>query len=351
MAAARQRRQDALAKLAGHSQAVLSFDSTTQDLEQRIAELVNLYQVTKETNRALHLEALVAAFMEIAPRLLGVERMRLLHLEEGPAKAWRAVRESGQVTLTVGALEEAEQAVVRQATADRLNPRAWALPQASWVAAPLWRRQHLAGALIAEGLGAVHQELFAVVAHQLSMQLVRVHLYKRVEALAVTDALTSVWVRRHFNERALDELQRAGRQQRECALLMVDLDRFKEKNDTYGHLVGDVVLRDVAQLIRGHLRDIDLMGRFGGEEFVILLPETDIAQALPIAQRLKQLVEVHPIRAYDELLSQTVSIGLAVYPSQGATLEALVERADQALYAAKHEGRNRVVVWQASLQR
>jgi len=189
--------------------------------------------------------------------------------------------------------------------------------------------------------------MLSLVANQLSLQLSRIHLYGQVEALAVTDALTGLSVRRYFLERAKEELERSKRHQLSCTVLMTDLDHFKEKNDTYGHLVGDVVLRDVAALLKRNLREIDLIARFGGEEFILLLIETQIDQAMPIAQRLKQLVEVHPIRAYDELLTQTLSIGAAGFPEHGQTLEELIERADQALYAAKHAGRNRVVRWSA----
>lgn len=353
VALARQRREAALSGLSQRSQAVLAMGTTTRALEQRITALTRLYQVTKATSGALHPEALVVAFMEAALPLLGIERMRLLDAEGTSPRAFRAVREGGQVTLHTGVLEPEEQALRQQATAEaaRPVPVQGVLGDVAVVAMALRRQKQVVGVLVAEALSPHAAETFAVVADQLALQYVRVYLYQRVEALAVTDALTGVWVRRHFVERALDELARAGRQRLAGTLLMVDLDRFKEKNDTYGHLVGDVVLRDVAQLMRRHLRDIDLMARFGGEEFVILLPEADVSQALPIAQRLRQLIEVHPIRAYDELLAQTVSIGLAAYPAQGTTLEQLMERADQALYAAKHDGRNRVVTWAAAMDR
>ena len=185
----------------------------------------------------------------------------------------------------------------------------------------------------------------SIVANQLSLQLSRIYLYNQVEALAVTDALTGLFVRHHFLERAREELARSTRHGLSCTLLMVDLDLFKQKNDSYGHLVGDVVLKDIARLLQHNLRDIDLMARFGGEEFILLLVETTAEQAMPVAQRLKQLVEVHPIRAYDELLTQTISVGLAGFPQDAKTLEELIERADQALYAAKREGRNRVARW------
>jgi diguanylate cyclase (GGDEF)-like protein len=128
-------------------------------------------------------------------------------------------------------------------------------------------------------------------------------------------------------------------------VLLSDLDLFKMKNDTYGHLVGDTVLLVVAALMRRSLRRIDLMGRYGGEEFIILLVETTPEEAMLIARRLRQLVELHPIRAYDELLRQTVSIGVACFPEDGDSLQALIDRADAALYAAKRAGRNQIMRW------
>jgi diguanylate cyclase (GGDEF)-like protein len=209
-----------------------------------------------------------------------------------------------------------------------------------------WRGHQPAGILVAEGLPEARTHTLSIVANQLSLQLARVTLYQQAESLAVTDALTGLFVRRHFLERAGEEVTRSARHGLPCTLLMVDLDHFKQKNDTYGHLVGDVVLRDVAKLLAKNLREVDLIARYGGEEFVLMLIETGPNQALPIAQRLAQLVAVHPIRAYDELLTQTISVGMAAFPEHGATLEELIERADQALYQAKGQGRNRVVVAQ-----
>jgi diguanylate cyclase (GGDEF)-like protein len=188
-------------------------------------------------------------------------------------------------------------------------------------------------------------DTLSIVAHQLSLQLARVHFYEAVESLAITDTLTGLFVRRYFLELATEELLRSTRHCLPCTVIMVDLDFFKTKNDTYGHLVGDVVLREVSQLLRKNLREVDLIARYGGEEFILLLIETDPEQALPVAERLRQLVEVHPIRAYDETLTQTVSLGLACFPEDGPELQTLIEHADEALYAAKRAGRNRVLRW------
>src|SRR3989338_1781228 len=187
--------------------------------------------------------------------------------------------------------------------------------------APLWREQKPIGVLVADNLPDEQFKMLSIIANQLSLQLSRIHLYAKVEELAVTDALTGLYVRRHFLERHREELSRSKRHNLPCTLIMTDLDLFKEKNDTYGHLVGDVVLKDVARLLQRNLREVDLIASYGGEEFIIMLIETPVDQAMPIVRRLRQLVEVHPIRVYDELLSQTVSMGVVGFPEDAQTLD------------------------------
>jgi len=350
-----------MSRFSESARSLLSLQNANHLMETQIVEIGEVYHVTKETSRALHFEELFAAVLEIAPRLLHASGLRLIDLTQEPPQMLRAVRSADGA---MGAVpdpaepEDVEQAIIREAAASpaSLGSHAQLLTggeapsgagQVAW--APLRREQKAVGVVAADGLPDAQLKTLTIVANQLSLQLSRIHLYQRVEALAVTDALTGLSVRGHFMERAREELIRSKRHTLACTVLMVDLDLFKQKNDTYGHLVGDVVLKDVARLLQRNLREVDLIGRFGGEEFVLLLIETPADQAMPVAQRLKQLVEVHPIRAYDELLSQTISIGLAAFPEHGQTLEALIERADQALYAAKHAGRNRVVRWSETM--
>lgn len=177
-----------------------------------------------------------------------------------------------------------------------------------------------------------------------NLQSKRIDLYQKVLQLAIIDELTGVYVRRHFLERLNEELARATYQHLKLALLMLDIDHFKSINDTLGHLVGDVVLREIARLSVSGLREIDLLARYGGEEFVIALVDTSRDMAVVVAERIRKTIEATPVYAYDELIKATISIGVAVYPEDGVTSDALIEAADKALYEAKQQGRNRVCV-------
>lgn len=170
-------------------------------------------------------------------------------------------------------------------------------------------------------------------------------LLGKLEQLATLDGLTGVYNRRHFNELAIREIYRVQRYGGALSLIVLDLDHFKRINDTYSHMAGDAALRTVAQTCRTVLRQSDILGRFGGEEFVILLPETDQTAAVAFAQKLRMLLEQQRIQYEDSSFIVTASFGVAGVPSpSNASLEELFRRADQAVYEAKETGRNRVCV-------
>ncbi|MEN2787477.1 diguanylate cyclase [Sphingomonas qilianensis] len=159
--------------------------------------------------------------------------------------------------------------------------------------------------------------------------------------IAQLDHLTGALTRRGFSEQAERELARAGRYDRPGALVMLDVDHFKRVNDTYGHSIGDQVLQQIAGITEGALRPSDVFGRLGGEEFALLLPETSGAEAMMVAERLREAIAGHAIRLPDGgTLHVTASFGVAESPGI-ATLAAWLERADAMLYAAKSGGRNR----------
>jgi diguanylate cyclase (GGDEF)-like protein len=171
----------------------------------------------------------------------------------------------------------------------------------------------------------------------------RQEIEQKLLEMATTDVLTGLCNRRRFLEMAEQELSRAKRYGHCLAMMVLDLDLFKQVNDTYGHQVGDEVLKNLAEVGSACLRRVDLMGRVGGEEFAVLLPETDLEAALPVAERLRQAVEYSCVHLPEGEVCCTVSIGVAQStPQSELSLETLLKLADDALYAAKKAGRNRV---------
>lgn len=185
------------------------------------------------------------------------------------------------------------------------------------------------------------------VVNQTALALERAKLIAFLENLSITDALTGIANRRHFEWRLSEEVERARRYKYPLSALMLDLDHFKQINDTYGHQVGDTVLQQVAQRLKHSLRRTDFLARYGGEEFVILAPQTPSERALVLAERIRQVIAKSPIPVADNLqIHITVSVGVAVFPDHAQNEIGLVRAADAALYKAKQLGRNRVCVFE-----
>lgn len=166
---------------------------------------------------------------------------------------------------------------------------------------------------------------------------------RELERLSATDGLTGLANQRGLQGRLHEELRRAQRYGNILSVAMVDLDLFKQINDTYGHLVGDEVLREFGWFLREQVRETDFVARYGGEEFVLLLPETSPAGALSVLRRLREEMANRRFGAPNASLEVTFSAGIASYPAEGArTPEDVLRRADEALYRAKRGGRNRI---------
>ncbi len=169
-------------------------------------------------------------------------------------------------------------------------------------------------------------------------------LHFRTRKLACTDGLTGLYNHRQFKEFFDREMNRATRLSRPLSLAMLDIDDFKQFNDEYGHAIGDQVLVTVAELINKHLRSADLPCRYGGEEFAVILPDTDQDEALVVAERLRKVIELESMTGLPENVKRgiTVSIGLASYPKDGRKIEFLLKIADDLLYGAKRLGKNKI---------
>ncbi|WP_223923868.1 diguanylate cyclase [Geobacter sp. AOG2] len=191
-------------------------------------------------------------------------------------------------------------------------------------------------------LQEAQQSAMELILTQKTLELERT-LKEEAELQARTDYLTGMFNRRHFIELADHELARALRYRRPLSLLMIDIDRFKTVNDTWGHSTGDTVLQEVSLLIREAMRDADIVGRMGGEEFAALLVETDTEQAMQVAQRLCAAVaDAVIVSPQDVPVQVTISLGLAGLKGRNINFDRLLHEADMALYRAKQEGRNRI---------
>jgi diguanylate cyclase (GGDEF)-like protein len=170
-------------------------------------------------------------------------------------------------------------------------------------------------------------------------------LYFKSQELAFTDELTGIFNRRYFNQRYQREVTRAMRYKRQLSVLMIDIDHFKQYNDTLGHIKGDQALKQMAKLLESNIRKADVLCRYGGEEFVIILPEIDAGHAKRAAEKLRKATFDEPFEQEHLLPDKrlTISIGVACFPENGTTAHQTLHMADLALYQAKEKGRNRVV--------
>lgn len=171
--------------------------------------------------------------------------------------------------------------------------------------------------------------------------------YGHMKLLSETDELTGVLNMRAFSAVAERVFRQAERYARPFSVLMIDSDHLKSVNDTLGHEAGNRLLKLTVQCIQSQLRQTDVVARFGGDEFVVVLPETPANGAVGVAERIRKSIESSPLTTRDKKISATVSIGIAGYPNQGHDLDTVLERADHAMYASKNGGKNRITLYSA----
>jgi diguanylate cyclase (GGDEF)-like protein len=228
-----------------------------------------------------------------------------------------------------------------------LDPKERGTSGASFLAVPLKSGKRVSGALLLtrdeESFTAREVRLLRIYCNQAAVALENAIVRERVENLAATDGLTGLFNRRYFDSALARELARCDRNSTSLALLIADVDHFKSFNDTYGHAMGDLVLKKVAEVFGSGLRKADVLARFGGEEFVVILPNVTARGALESAERLRSSVARSPLHPGGPRKSVTVSIGFALFPDDASDAKALLEAADGALYEAKRLGRDRVV--------
>lgn len=200
--------------------------------------------------------------------------------------------------------------------------------------------------LLTLSLGAISTALILALVFVFTNRLMKqiAQARQKIETMAIIDELTNIFNRRHVLHRFSEELERARRLTKDLGCMMIDIDHFKEVNDTYGHMIGDKILKEAAALIMDSTRTYDIAGRYGGEEFLVVLPDTSIEDTRALAERIRINIEENLYLRAGIVLNKsvTVSLGIASLQSSDRTIDDVLMRADDSLYKAKREGRNRV---------
>jgi diguanylate cyclase (GGDEF)-like protein len=339
----------------------------TLELQQRLDERAMLFEIMRMTSSSPELSAVLSTLVERVGLLLHMREVVLFLFDEGTQQlnveaafgldasaikgrsqplgegpSGRAGRTRAPVV--IGDLSSADEFQGFWGHAERSG---------SLVSVPISYQDKLLGVLtVTSGVRAdasreVHVKLLEAIADNASLAIRNAQLFERMRQLSTHDELTGLANRRLLRTHLDREIDRARRFQKSFSLLAIDIDHFKYLNDRHGHPAGDAALREVAQLLTGHIRKVDMVARVGGEEFMVLLPRTDAKDAGMVAEKLRSALQNHRFAGGPDQPSGalTVSIGVTeLCATDDEHGDSLIVRADQALYAAKHAGRNRVFI-------
>ena len=331
----------------------------TSELEKSQAQLEMMYENTRILGSMLDTTGVVRETSRILADILQLRQFAMILKNAEENFLFRMRHISGQTNYHLKALDVSEDGLVRKVcqmdesiTVKDVAGRDDYMPLSeqtrSVMMVPLTAHGRTMGVLVAEGdypdaFRERDRQMLFVVARSAAMALENAELHRRTEELTINDELTDTYNYRYFVQKLEEEKRRALRYDLPLSLIMVDVDWFKKLNDTYGHEAGNAVLRRLSRLIKDCIRDIDIFSRFGGEEFVIILPQTPLIEARRIGERIREHVESATIDSGSAgKLKITVSCGVSSFPENGKSQDELLSVADQALYRAKGEGRNLV---------
>ena len=333
----------------------------TSELEKSQAHLEMIYENTRILAAILEPDAVVKEVMCIMGNILQYKAYAVIFKDKWGNFYYRARFQGGQNNFHLKAIDISRMELIRRVadmgesiivkdTASRDDVKSLNKNTRSMMIVPMTSHAHTNGLLLSESDEIGHfidrdLQMISVVARSAALALENSELHKKTEELTIIDELTEAYNYRYFVQKLQEEKRRASRYDLSLSLIMVDIDWFKKLNDSYGHEVGNFVLRKLSGIIQRCIRDVDVFARYGGEEFVVILPQTQRSEAVVIAERIRQQVEaeVFEARQYGKL-KVTVSVGVSSYPENGKSQEELVSVADQALYQAKGEGKNAVCV-------
>ncbi|MBN1282243.1 MAG: diguanylate cyclase [Proteobacteria bacterium] len=345
-------------------------ERTNRMLEQFVKDLSLIYEIGQEVNSIIDLDRLYATIAATLRKHLKVNEFALMVFDEkaeelqikaafgfkNPEAVAGMVFRKGEGISGLAAQSGKKIYIKDTSREDRFLNYKGERPDepSSFLSLPLIYKDEVLGVINFGRRGVssfTYQDvqMLSLTAGQISLAIANARLYTRTRELTVKDELTGINNRRHFQNMLQMEWKRAIRFHRPLSLIMVDVDFFKDYNDTFGHLQGDQVLRQIGGVLRRNLREVDTVARFGGEEFVLLLPDTDKRGAIAVAEKVRLLVEGHRFATpeHKETRSITISAGIATYPDDVEEMDDLIDHADIALYRAKENGRNRIECYKA----
>lgn len=328
----------------------------TWELESSQAVIENMYEITRALSTILDLPQLLTEVLNIADDHLQVRKCAIL-LPEKSGKNLQLYAElfKGKKTMYDPPIQISE-----KKTNEIINDRLWNSPPALRQAAhaqfqlfevPLISHGKVMGLLQLQPLrkgnfSDKERKNLTIFANSTAVAIDNAIMHMKMQELTIIDELTGLYNYRYFRSKLIDEIRRSDRYHLQLSILMVDIDHFKALNDSQGHQSGNLILQEIAGVIRHSVRDVDIAARYGGEEFMVILPQTVMKDALTIAQRIRSQIEktYYTNSQGQRDLRATVSVGVAVYPDGVFSAAQLLEKVDQALYMAKRQGRNRVCI-------
>jgi diguanylate cyclase (GGDEF)-like protein len=354
-------------KIRGHEQKLQAgteaLERANEELESRLAEIFFTHEFFKALTAYSSVADVTSLVVDGANGILGAE-ISCVYLFDRGTWTFRFAAAQGRpesyfadvvpVGETILGRAYIEGAVVETDASAVEGARGWVTEEedlVSQAAVPLRSGEHIIGVLVIGSatpreFTVTEMDRLQVIGNQSSLALQNALLHEELERLSVTDRLTDLYNHGYLLQRLDEEVGRAARFGHVLSLVMIDIDNFKDFNDTYGHPKGDVVLRAVSDTLRNNLREIDFAARYGGEEFVVVLPETDTAGAEAVAERIRADVAALSFAGSntDRDVHKTISLGVATYPTHALTGAALIVAADQAMYQVKRGGKNAVRV-------
>jgi diguanylate cyclase (GGDEF)-like protein len=355
----------ALEKIEGLLDRSRELEAENRTLRGKVEELRTFWSLSKTLSATLNMEELFRLALHLIGRSLSVDAYALMLVDEATSrltiKASFGLPDDRAQGFTFGmgegiaglVAEKGQPMLVPDVTEEpRFAERACFPLLGAFLCVPLRiKGGRVIGVLTAHkpdphAFSPGDVDLFQSVANQVAVALENAQLYQRTKELSARDELTGLFNRRYFFETLETEVQRARRYRRTFTILMLDLDHFKQYNDSHGHLRGDEALRGVARSLLSNTRRADVVARFGGEEFVIILPEIDKAGGAVVAEKIRAAIEQHSFYGRNQQPGGklTVTVGLGAYPVDSEDGLELVDLADRALYAGKQQGGNRVTL-------